>query len=85
VPPGTQPGTTLVMARRGVPRLGRAAQRGDHLVHVQVAIPKKLGERERELVEQIAALHAPQPDAGKVEEAAAAGAGREEKKKGWFG
>ena len=34
IPAGTQPGTTLVMGRRGVPRLGSAAQaqRGDHNV-----------------------------------------------------
>ncbi len=32
VPPGTQPGTTLLMSKRGAPRLGNAAQRGDHLV-----------------------------------------------------
>ena len=32
---GTQPGTTLVMSKRGVPKLGSNA-RGDHLVHVKV-------------------------------------------------
>ncbi len=32
---GTQPGTTLVMSKRGVPKLGSSA-RGDHLVHVKV-------------------------------------------------
>ncbi len=30
VPPGTQPGTTLLMAKRGVPRLANPAIRGDH-------------------------------------------------------
>lgn len=34
VPAGTQPGTTLVMAKRGVPRLGVANARGDQQVDV---------------------------------------------------
>ena len=33
VPSGTQPGTTLVMSKRGVPRLGVSDSRGDHQVH----------------------------------------------------
>lgn len=33
---GTQPGTTLVMSKRGVPKLGGQGSRGDHLVHVKV-------------------------------------------------
>jgi hypothetical protein len=32
IPAGTQPGTTLLMAKRGVPRLGSPTQRGDHQV-----------------------------------------------------
>ena len=32
VPGGTQPGTTLVMSKRGVPRLGVSDSRGDHQV-----------------------------------------------------
>ena len=32
IPGGTQPGTTLVMTKRGVPRLGVANSRGDHQV-----------------------------------------------------
>ena len=32
IPAGTQPGTTLVMAKRGVPRLGSSSVRGDHQV-----------------------------------------------------
>lgn len=30
IPAGTQPGTTLVMSKRGVPRLGSSTIRGDH-------------------------------------------------------
>lgn len=32
IPPGTQPGTTLLMAKRGVPRLGANNVRGNHNV-----------------------------------------------------
>ena len=32
IPGGTQPGTTLVMSKRGVPRLGASNSRGDHQV-----------------------------------------------------
>ena len=32
IPAGTQPGTTLLMAKRGVPRLGQAGIRGNHQV-----------------------------------------------------
>lgn len=37
IPAGTQPGTTLVMSKRGVPKLGQPNARGDHLVHVKVS------------------------------------------------
>lgn len=54
VPPGTQPGTTLVMAKRGVPRLGAAGNvRGDHHVHVRVTIPSKVSGEEKRLVEAL--------------------------------
>jgi len=72
VPAGTQPGTTLVMAKRGVPRLGAApTARGDHQVHVRVTIPAKVSEEERGLVEQLREAQA----------AAASAKGG----KGWFG
>lgn len=37
IPAGTQPGTTLVMAKRGVPRLGSSTVRGDHQVRWRAA------------------------------------------------
>eukprot|EP00878_Enallax_costatus_P014283 GHUV01014941.1.p1 GENE.GHUV01014941.1~~GHUV01014941.1.p1 ORF type:complete len:290 (+),score=68.17 GHUV01014941.1:782-1651(+) len=58
IPAGTQPGTTLLMAKRGVPRLGASNQvRGNHNVHVRVNIPKQLNADERKLVEQLKELH----------------------------
>ena len=53
IPPGVQPGSTLLMAKRGVPRLGNDSIRGDHYVTVKVTIPAKLGDDERALLEQL--------------------------------
>lgn len=53
IPAGTQPGTTLVMSKRGVPKLGASTARGDHLVKVKVRIPKSIGGEERTLVEKL--------------------------------
>ena len=66
VPPGTQPGTTLVMNKRGVPKLGAASGvRGDHHVHVRVTIPTKVGGEEKKLVEQLREAAKAAPAAGK--------------------
>ncbi|XP_057795785.1 chaperone protein dnaJ A7A, chloroplastic-like [Salvia miltiorrhiza] len=56
IPSGTQPGTTLVMAKKGVPLLNKRNMRGDQLVKVQVEIPKRLSGDERKLIEQLASL-----------------------------
>ncbi|XP_027159667.1 chaperone protein dnaJ A7A, chloroplastic-like [Coffea eugenioides] len=57
VPSGTQPGTTLVMAKKGVPFLNKSNMRGDQLVKVQVEIPKRLSGEERKLIEELANLN----------------------------
>lgn len=56
IPSGTQPNTTLLMSKRGVPKMGQGGARGDHLVRVKVTIPQKLSGEQRALVEQLAAL-----------------------------
>ncbi|XP_068641738.1 chaperone protein dnaJ A7A, chloroplastic-like isoform X2 [Aristolochia californica] len=56
IPAGTQPGTTLVMAKKGVPSLDKRYSRGDQLVRVQVEIPKRLGTEERKLIEELSNL-----------------------------
>ena len=56
VPAGTQPGTTLLMAKRGVPRLGNNTLRGDHLVKVKVTIPTRPTSDEKKKVEEIKGL-----------------------------
>ncbi|XAR49461.1 hypothetical protein NMG60_11032679 [Bertholletia excelsa] len=57
IPAGTQPGTTLVMAKKGVPVLNKSNMRGDQLVKVQVEIPKRLSSEERKLIEELANLN----------------------------
>ena len=49
---GTQPGTVLCLAGRGLPCFG-GQRRGDYFVRLQVAVPTKLGPRERDLYEQL--------------------------------
>ncbi|KAK7261944.1 hypothetical protein RIF29_28268 [Crotalaria pallida] len=56
VPPGTQPGDVLVLARKGVPKLNRPSLRGDHLFSVKVTIPKRISMKERELLEELSSL-----------------------------
>ncbi|XP_022136650.1 chaperone protein dnaJ A6, chloroplastic isoform X3 [Momordica charantia] len=56
IPAGTQPNTTLVMSKKGVPLLNKRNMRGDQLVRVQVEIPKKLSSDERKLIEELSDL-----------------------------
>ncbi|ESW35653.1 hypothetical protein PHAVU_001G252900 [Phaseolus vulgaris] len=56
IPSGTQPSSTLVMNKKGVPLLNKKNMRGDQLVRVQVEIPKKLSKDERKLIEELADL-----------------------------
>ncbi|KAK9287529.1 hypothetical protein L1049_015950 [Liquidambar formosana] len=57
IPAGIQPGSTLVMAKKGVPLLNKRNMRGDQLVRVQVEIPKRLNGEERKLIEELANLN----------------------------
>jgi len=54
IPPGTQPGTELRLAECGVVDMG-SPQRGDLVVHIQVAVPRHLTARQRELLRELAA------------------------------
>jgi len=53
IPSGIQPGKVLRMREKGVPHL-RNKGRGDQLVLINVEIPKKLDDNQRELFEQLA-------------------------------
>ncbi|NLW17404.1 MAG: molecular chaperone DnaJ [Firmicutes bacterium] len=50
IPEGTQSGTILRIRGHGVPRLGSTTQRGDLLVRVIVETPKRLTQKQRELL-----------------------------------
>ncbi|AHY46804.1 chaperone protein DnaJ [Rubrobacter radiotolerans] len=51
IEPGTQPGTTIKLAGKGMPRLQRRG-RGDMKVVVDVMVPTKLTNEQRELLER---------------------------------
>lgn len=58
VPAGTQTGRVFRLRGKGIPRLrtdGSNSGRGDQLVYVQVEIPTKLTDEQRELFEKLAA------------------------------
>ena len=57
--PGTQPDQKMRLRGHGVPRLGsstKSENRGDAIVVVKVKIPQSISGKEKELMEQIAAL-----------------------------
>ncbi len=56
IPPETQSGRTIRLTGQGMPHLRDTQARGDLLVQVQVLIPQKLTERERELFRELAKL-----------------------------
>ncbi len=55
IPPGTQGGQRFRLRERGLP--GVSGKRGDLYVEVQINLPKKLSEREREIWNELAKLH----------------------------
>ena len=57
LPPGTQPGETKVYGNRGVPVL-QGSGRGDLKVVVNVLVPRRLSDEQREVLEQFATLTA---------------------------
>jgi curved DNA-binding protein len=56
IPAGTQPGQTFRLKGKGMPKLKAPDQFGDLFVTIQLEIPKKLTDRQRELYEQLAKL-----------------------------
>ena len=53
IPAGTQPKEILKLEHRGMPRL-RGRGRGDLFVRVNITVPEKLTQKQRELLEQLA-------------------------------
>lgn len=60
IEPGTQPGTRFRLAGEGIAALGGRG-RGDHVVTVQVRVPRKLGNEQREILERLAQLEGEEP------------------------
>jgi curved DNA-binding protein len=56
IPPGTDSGKTFRLRDKGMPNPRKPEQRGNLLVTVQVQVPQKLNDRERELFQELAAL-----------------------------
>jgi len=59
LPAGTQPGDALTLRDQGMPSLGRS-RRGDLRVVVNVVIPRRLTEEQRDLLEQLKATLTPE-------------------------
>ena len=57
VPAGCQPEGTITLDGLGVTHLQSKGERGDLVVHINVLIPTKLNDRERELIGEFAQLH----------------------------
>ncbi|RME52503.1 MAG: molecular chaperone DnaJ [Deltaproteobacteria bacterium] len=55
VPPGSQHGDEIRIPGAGAPSL-RSRGHGDQIVHLQIVVPKKLTERQKELLHEFAAL-----------------------------
>lgn len=55
IPEGTQTGTTFRLRGKGIPHL-RGYGRGDQHVKVYVAVPRRLGEKQRQLLREFAKL-----------------------------
>ncbi len=53
VPEGTQPGTVFRLRDKGIPSL-RGGGRGDQLVRVKVVVPKKLSDKQKDLLKAFA-------------------------------
>ncbi len=66
--PGTQSGQVITLDGRGAGRL-RYASRGDLLVHVEVATPTRLDDRQRELLTELAELREESRPTGQLDQA----------------
>jgi curved DNA-binding protein len=56
IPPETQNGTEMRLRGQGMPRHGEPGRRGDLLVTVEVKLPERLSDKERELLGELAKL-----------------------------
>ncbi|MBI5849161.1 MAG: molecular chaperone DnaJ [Nitrospirae bacterium] len=55
IPAGTQSGKIFTLKSKGAPRVG-SQQRGNQLIRVYIDVPKKLSQKQKDLLEEFAAL-----------------------------
>lgn len=56
IPAGTQPNTVLKLKGKGASRVGGDV-RGDHLVTINLLVPKKLSKKEKKILKDLAEIH----------------------------
>jgi curved DNA-binding protein len=61
IPSGTADGKTFRLRGKGMPRQGRPDQHGDLLAEVHAALPQRLSDSQRRLVEQLAQTESGEP------------------------
>ena len=54
---GCQTNDTIKLKNEGIPVLGRNGQKGDHIVIINVAIPKKVSDEEKQLYRKLYELN----------------------------
>ncbi len=56
IPPGSQPGQSFRLKGRGMPKLQKPSQYGDLYARLQIELPRRLSDQERDLFQQLAKL-----------------------------
>ena len=56
IPKGTQPGDILKVAGKGMPHINHHHRRGDLYINIAVRIPRKLNQRQQELLDEFAKI-----------------------------
>ena len=66
VPAGTQPGQVMRLKGNGAPKLGNSDVRGDHMVTLNVEIPKTISKEEEDLMKKLKELQTKQKKKGGI-------------------
>ena len=54
IPIGTQPNSVLILENKGIPKLGNPVARGNQRISINVQLPSRFSEEERQLLEKLA-------------------------------
>tara|TARA_Y100001968_G_scaffold254887_1_gene240901 strand:- start:628 stop:1758 length:1131 start_codon:yes stop_codon:yes gene_type:complete len=57
IPMGTQPNTILTLENKGIPKLGNPVARGNHSITINVQLPTKFTDDEKDLLNKLASHH----------------------------